>query len=103
MDRVVNASPAQEGTLREYRASSGRYWASSLIKCLRVTTGEPPLQTRNRKTRTLRHAGGYKETDRSGAVAVVKFMTASVNAGAIMHWCDNAEIARDVMAPGPDL
>ena len=53
MDRLVNASPAQEGTLR----------STALIKRLRVTTGEPPLQTRNRKTRILRHAGGYKETE----------------------------------------
>ena len=33
------------------------------LKRLRVTTGEPPLQIRNRKTRILRHAGGYKETE----------------------------------------
>ena len=61
MVRVVNASPVQEGTLKECRASSGRYWASLLIKRLRVTTGEQSLQARNRKTRILRHAGGYKE------------------------------------------
>jgi hypothetical protein len=57
----VNVSPAQAEKLRECRASSGRYWALSLIKRLRVTTGEPSRQTRSRKTRTLRHAGGYKE------------------------------------------
>jgi hypothetical protein len=34
-------SLAQAEKLRECRASSGRYWASSLIKRLRVTTGEP--------------------------------------------------------------
>jgi Amino acid permease len=61
MVRVVDASPVQEGTLKECRASSGRYWASSLIKRLRVTTGEQSLQARNRKTRILRPAGGYKE------------------------------------------
>jgi hypothetical protein len=61
MVRVVDASPVQEGTLKECRASSGRYWASLLIKRLRVTTGEQSLQARNRKTRILRHAGGYKE------------------------------------------
>jgi hypothetical protein len=53
----------------ECRASSGRYWASSLIKRLRVTTGEPSRQTRSRKTRTLRHAGGYKGTGWSDAEA----------------------------------
>ena len=72
----VNISPAQAEKLRECRASSGRYWASSPIKRLRVTTGEPSRQTRSRKTRALRHAGGYKETDRNSVVAVVKFMTA---------------------------
>ena len=68
--------------LKECHASSGRFWASSLIKRLRVTTGRPSRQTRSRKTRALRHAGGYKETDRSSVVAVVKFMTAGV-----MYWC----------------
>jgi hypothetical protein len=61
MVRVVDASPVQEGTLKECRASSGRYWASLLIKRLRVTTGEQSLQALNRKTQILRHAGGYKE------------------------------------------
>src|SRR5664279_4001611 len=61
MVRVVDASPVQEGTLKECRELSGRYWASSLIKRLRVTTAAQSLQARNRKTRILRHAGGYKE------------------------------------------
>ena len=47
----------------------GRYRASSPIKRLRVTTGEPSRQTRSRKTRTLRHAGGYKGTGWSDAEA----------------------------------
>jgi hypothetical protein len=58
---VVDASPVQELTLKECRASSGRYWASSLIKRLSMTTGAQSLQAQNRKTRILRHAGGYKE------------------------------------------
>jgi hypothetical protein len=69
MVRGVNVSQAQAEKLRECRASSGRYWASSLIKRLRVTTGEPSRQTRSRKTRTLRHAGGYKGTGWSDAEA----------------------------------
>ena len=72
----VNVNPAQVKMPKECHASSGRFWASSLIKRLRVTTGEPSRQTRSRKTRALRHAGGYKETDRNSVVAVVKFMTA---------------------------
>ena len=38
-------------------------------KAFKGDDGEPSRQTRSRKTRTLRHAGGYKETGWSDAEA----------------------------------
>jgi len=68
MVREVNVGPAQAGVAKECRAYSWHSWVSWLTKRLKVTALK--RQTRSRKIRTLRHAGGCEEGRLEEAVIV---------------------------------